>query len=105
LTSCLTGLDSSVLQMKTKVVSCHTADSKPVQQEDNSTAIRLPLVFPGKNVVFFYFLLNHEAKKPFKLKMIPLVTSREAKNMLNVTFKPFMLSVVMLNVVCRVLLC
>ena len=27
LTSCLTGLDVSVLQIKTKNVSCHTADS------------------------------------------------------------------------------
>jgi hypothetical protein len=28
LTSCLTGLDWSVLQIKTNIVSCHTADSK-----------------------------------------------------------------------------
>jgi hypothetical protein len=27
----LTGLDSSVLQIKTKIVSCHTADSKTSQ--------------------------------------------------------------------------
>ncbi len=33
LTSCLTGLDLSVLQIKTKMVSFHTADSKPVKQE------------------------------------------------------------------------
>jgi hypothetical protein len=39
LTSCLTGLGSSVLQMKTKIVSCHTADSKPVKQEVNRTMI------------------------------------------------------------------
>jgi hypothetical protein len=32
LTSCLIGLDESVLQIKTKNVSCHTADSKPVKQ-------------------------------------------------------------------------
>jgi hypothetical protein len=31
LTSCLTGLDKSVLQIKTKIVSSHTADSKPVK--------------------------------------------------------------------------
>jgi hypothetical protein len=48
LTSCLTGLDWSVLQIKTKIVSCHTADSKPVEQEINSTVILPPLVFPGK---------------------------------------------------------
>jgi hypothetical protein len=47
LTSCLTGLDSFVLQIKTKIVSCHTTDSKPVKQEGNSTVILPPLVFPG----------------------------------------------------------
>ncbi len=39
LTSCLTGSDLSVLQIKTKIVSCHTADSKPVKQEINCTVI------------------------------------------------------------------
>jgi hypothetical protein len=33
--------------MKTKIVDCHTADSKPVKQEVNSTVILSPLVFPG----------------------------------------------------------
>jgi hypothetical protein len=33
LISCLTSMDESVLQIKTKIVSCHTADSKPVKQE------------------------------------------------------------------------
>jgi hypothetical protein len=47
LTSCLTCLDEPVLQMKTKIVSCHTADSKPVKQEVNRTVILPPLVFPG----------------------------------------------------------
>jgi hypothetical protein len=42
LTSCLTGLDQFVLQIKTKSFSCHTADSKPVKQEVNGTVI-LPL--------------------------------------------------------------
>ncbi len=46
LTSCLTGLDRSVLQIKTKIVSCHTADSKPIKQEVNGTVILPPLVFP-----------------------------------------------------------
>jgi hypothetical protein len=52
LTSCLTGLDLSVLQIKTKIVSCHTADSKPVKQEVNGTVILPPLVFPvpGSNI-------------------------------------------------------
>ena len=47
LTSCLTGLDQSALQIKTKIVSCHTADSKLVKQEVNCTVILPPLVFPG----------------------------------------------------------
>ncbi len=47
LTSCLTSLDQSVLQIKTKTVRCHTADSKPVKQEVKGTGILPPLVFPG----------------------------------------------------------
>jgi hypothetical protein len=47
LTSYLTGLDECVLQIKTEIVSCHTADSKPVKQEVNGTVILPPLVFPG----------------------------------------------------------
>ena len=43
LTSCLTGLDWPVLQIKTKIVTCHTAYSKPVKQEVNGTVILLPL--------------------------------------------------------------
>jgi len=33
--------------MKTKIVSCHTADSKAVKLEVNSTVILPPLVFPA----------------------------------------------------------
>jgi hypothetical protein len=40
----LSGLDKSVLQIKSKIVSCHTADSKPVKQEVNST-VTLPLLY------------------------------------------------------------
>jgi hypothetical protein len=47
LTSCFTGLDKSVLPIKTKIISCHTADSKPVKQEVNGTVMLPPLVFPG----------------------------------------------------------
>jgi hypothetical protein len=41
-----------VLQIKTKIVSCHTADSKPVKQEVNSTVILPPPVFLG--LALFY---------------------------------------------------
>jgi len=50
LTSCLTGLDWSVLQIKTKIVSSHTANVKLVKQEVNGTIIRPPLVFPGQTL-------------------------------------------------------
>ncbi len=50
LTSGLTGLDWSVLQIKTKNFSIHTADSKPVKQEVNCTVILPPLVFPGGSI-------------------------------------------------------
>ncbi len=46
LTSCLTGLNWSVLQIKTKIVGSHMADFKPVKQEVNGTVILPPLVFP-----------------------------------------------------------
>jgi len=42
LISCLTDLDYSILQIKTKNVNCNTANSKPVKQEVSSTVI-LPL--------------------------------------------------------------
>ena len=48
LTSCLASLDYSVLRIKTKIVSCHTTDSKPVKQEVNGTVILPPLVFSGE---------------------------------------------------------
>ncbi len=37
----------SVLQINKKIVSCHTADSKPIKQEVSSTVILPPLVFLG----------------------------------------------------------
>jgi len=50
LTSCLTGLDQPVLQIKTKIVNNQTADFKLVKQEVNSTVILPPLVFPDKSI-------------------------------------------------------
>jgi hypothetical protein len=35
--------------MKTKIVSCNTADSKPVKQEVNGTVTFPPLEFPGQS--------------------------------------------------------
>ncbi len=39
------------MQIKTKNVSCHTADSKTVKQEVNGTMILPPLVFPVTTIV------------------------------------------------------
>ncbi len=61
LTSCLTGLDKSFLQIK-KIVSCHTAETKPVKQEVNGTVILPPLVFPGvviKMINLCFILLDN----------------------------------------------
>jgi hypothetical protein len=40
------------MQIKTKIVSRHTANSKPVKQEVNGTVILPPLVFP--DIIFAY---------------------------------------------------
>jgi hypothetical protein len=58
LTSCLAGLESSVLHIQTKIVSCHKADSKPVKQEVNGTVILPPLVFPDIFIEFFTLKLK-----------------------------------------------
>jgi hypothetical protein len=48
------------MQIKTKIVSCLTADSKPVKQEVNGTRILPPLVFPD---AAHCFLLNEVSIK------------------------------------------
>jgi hypothetical protein len=53
LTSCL-NVWISLLKMKTKIVSCHTADFKPVKQEVNGTMILPTLVFPGGTFLTFF---------------------------------------------------
>jgi hypothetical protein len=47
LTSFFYGFDYYVFEIKKKIVSSQTADSKPVKQEVNSTVILPPLVFPA----------------------------------------------------------
>ncbi len=53
--------------IKTKLVSSHTADSKPVKQEVNSTAMLPPLVFPPEPLTRWVFYhcataADHELK-------------------------------------------
>ncbi len=42
------------MQIKTKIVSCHTANSKPVKQEVNGKVILPPLVFPSVSISYFF---------------------------------------------------
>jgi hypothetical protein len=44
------------LQIKTKIVSSHTAISKPVKQEVNGTVILPPLVFPDTSFLCLVYL-------------------------------------------------
>ncbi len=60
LTSCLTGLDQPVLQIKTKIVSCHSAYFKPVKQEVNCTMI-LPLQYSMHKHSLFSQSVNQHA--------------------------------------------
>ncbi len=54
------------MKIKTKFVSIHTADSKPVKQEVNSTMILPPLVFPSTNTLaYFAEALIAKEKKSF----------------------------------------
>jgi hypothetical protein len=67
LTSCLTGLDWSVLQIKTKIISSHTADSKPVKQEVNGAVILPTLVFPALGMQYGLVGYCHQGRKSFTL--------------------------------------
>jgi hypothetical protein len=49
-------LDKPVLQIKTRIVNSHTADSKPVKQEVNGTVMLPPLVFPALSIAWSSFV-------------------------------------------------
>ncbi len=51
----------SVLQIKSEIVSCHTADSKPVKQEVIGTVILPLLVFPDTSLKFYKWSLQPKA--------------------------------------------
>jgi hypothetical protein len=67
------------LQIKTKNVSCHTADSKPIKQEVNGTVLLSPLVFPDLAIITptilyleFYVgkRLKHSKKDLYKVNIV-----------------------------------
>ncbi len=53
------------MQIKTTIVSCHTADSKPLKQEVNGTVILFPLVFPGQTFQLFGLFRQRRRKHRF----------------------------------------
>jgi hypothetical protein len=82
-------LDKSVLQIKTEIVGCHTADSKPVKQEVNGTVILPPLVFPGLSLTCTLSMVAAPPVVIF-LKHFCLVTDEGTKKArLFVPGKPF----------------
>ncbi len=48
--TCLTGLESAVLELTIVIFICKTDYSKPVKQEANGTVILPPLVFPDYSI-------------------------------------------------------
>ncbi len=58
------------MQIKTKIVSSHTADSKPIKQQVNRTVILLLLVFPAFAISFFLALDAHLSNLALSLGVI-----------------------------------
>ncbi len=55
-------------KIRTKIVSCHTADSKPVKQEVNGTVILPPLVFPDSiNVKKKFYRIKCRPSQSFRV--------------------------------------
>ncbi len=66
------------MQIK-KIVSTHTADSKPVKQEVNGTVILPPLVFPDGSIPSMHDLARAVSyKRKMFLKLTKQVCAREA---------------------------
>jgi len=94
LTSCLTGLDWSVLQIKAKIVCSHTADSEPVKQEVNS--IVLPFSIPCLNFKVQFTRAMWTARKRSAICLLlqrwthfALFTTREERGEIEKSIKTF----------------
>ncbi len=75
------------MQIKTKIVSCHTADSKQVKQEVNGTVILPPLVFPGqKDRQEWMFLIKITLNCVYKSTSLVTRLSNDIRGLLNKTF-------------------
>ncbi len=85
------------MKIKTKLISCHTADSKTVKQEVKGTVIRSPLAFPGLTIqrkenynreqeqhFFCFFRCGFSAKK-FDVTFFFFVTDVRGATTLGIT--------------------
>jgi hypothetical protein len=101
------------LQIKTKIVSCHTADSKPVKQEVNGTVILPPLVFLGQTkwstlrtgqtpsvTQKYFYRLKVTASKNTPAFYVSL-SVQEEKVLLNAAFNAFLTSELFLDLFLR----
>jgi hypothetical protein len=61
------------LQIKTKIVSCHTADSKPAKQEVNGTKILPHLELPG----LFHQHFWHQSRAAFAKIILEAFNGRQ----------------------------
>ncbi len=62
------------MQIKTKIVNCHTADSKPVKQEVKGTVILPPLVFPGQRLSPEVRIQGRAARVPAPVDHCPAIS-------------------------------
>ncbi len=104
---CTTDLlfDWSVLQLKTKIVSCHTADSKPVKQEVNGTVLLPPFSIPCLNDPFRFSPPNSAADERRRARFEPSTSRKVVECFTTVLlplFPPF--SIIFNNKV-KILLC
>ncbi len=79
LTSCLTCWDQPALQIKTKIVSCHTAGSKPVKQGVNRTVIFPRLVFPAQPIIVTWDHTYLKKSRLLKFVMCPASSAASSK--------------------------
>jgi hypothetical protein len=62
------------LQIQTKIVSCHTADSKPVKQEVNGTVILPPLVFPDQGIPLLHARTSRKCRRALSIPHSVILT-------------------------------
>jgi hypothetical protein len=58
------------LQIKTKIVSCHTANSKPVKQEVSGTVILPPLVLPALALLLVLCQCKHGLTRQYQKHLV-----------------------------------